>query len=47
MVNLLKDMSNQEIIEYLKLALELNVNSSYINLIQEEIYSRMKGGAEA
>lgn len=42
-VALISQMTNYELLEYLKLAVQINANSSYVDLIQEEIFSRMEG----
>lgn len=47
MSSLIREMTNFQLLDYLKLAVKLNANSAYIDLIQEEIYSRMEGEEEA
>ena len=41
MKTLLESMTNYQLLEYLQLAIKLNANTAYIDLIQEEIYMRM------
>lgn len=41
-MSLIQDMTNFQLLEYLKIAVQLNANSSYITIIQEEIFCRME-----
>lgn len=42
MTNLIESMSDFQLLEYLKLAIMLQANPSYVDLIQEEIFMRME-----
>jgi len=40
-MKLIQDMDNFQLLEYLKLAVQINANSAYVDIIQEEIFCRM------
>lgn len=40
----IEKLSNFELLEYLSLAVRLEANPKYIDMIKEEIFSRMEGG---